>query len=81
MDFFQGTDVLEALFDAVLEITLRIAERELELLGPEVDVVRCGDDLGGEGGRHVRPCPGIRPFLDTTINSNSLLSQPHPHAY
>jgi len=144
-----GVDVLEALFDAVLEVTLRIAERELTLLGPEVDVVRCGDDLGGQTGlqisydhyarfikprhakffrkvkeltpaklmfhscgsiveilddlvdigvdiinpvqvsgrlagkssRHVQPCPGICSLLDTTINSNSLLSQPHPHVY
>jgi hypothetical protein len=46
-------DVLEALFDTVLEITLRIAERELELLGTEVDVVRCGDDLGGQTGLQI----------------------------
>ena len=53
MDFILGTDVLEALFDAVLEITLRIAERELEAFGSEVDVVRCGDDLGGQSGLQV----------------------------
>jgi uroporphyrinogen decarboxylase len=52
-DFILGTGVLEALFDAVLEITLRIAERELELLGGEVDVVRCGDDLGGQTGLQI----------------------------
>ncbi|MDO8943643.1 MAG: hypothetical protein Q7U75_10695, partial [Desulfobacterales bacterium] len=52
-DFILGTDVLEALFDAILEITLRIAERELELLGTEVDVVRCGDDLGGQTGLQI----------------------------
>jgi uroporphyrinogen decarboxylase len=51
MDFILGTDMLEALFDAVLEITLRIAERELEAF--EVDVVRCGDDLGGQTGLQV----------------------------
>ena len=53
MDFILGTDVLEALFDTVLEITLRIAERELEAFGSEVDVVRCGDDLGGQTGLQV----------------------------
>ena len=53
MDFILGTNVLEALFDAVLEITLRIAERELEAFGSEVDVVRCGDDLGGQSGLQV----------------------------
>jgi len=52
-DFILGVDVLEALFDAVLEVTLRIAERELKLLGPEVDVVRCGDDLGGQTGLQI----------------------------
>ena len=52
-DFILGVEVLEALFDAVLEVTLRIAERELELLGAEVDVVRCGDDLGGQTGLQV----------------------------
>jgi uroporphyrinogen decarboxylase len=52
-DFILGADVLEALFDAVLEITLRIAERELERFGAEVDVVRCGDDLGAQNGLQV----------------------------
>jgi hypothetical protein len=40
-------------FDAILAITLRIAERELELLGAEVDAVRCGDDLGGQTGLQI----------------------------
>jgi uroporphyrinogen decarboxylase len=53
MDFILGTDVLDTLFDAVLEITLRITERELEAFGSEVDVVRCGDDLGGQTGLQV----------------------------
>jgi len=52
-DFILGTDVLEALFDAVLDITIRIAERELEAFGRDVDVVRCGDDLGGQNGLQV----------------------------
>jgi uroporphyrinogen decarboxylase len=63
-DFILATDVLDALFDAVLDITIRIAERELEAFGREVDVVRCGDDLGGQNGlqmsrehylRHIKP--------------------------
>jgi uroporphyrinogen decarboxylase len=63
-DFILGTDVLDALFDAVLDITIRIAERELEAFGRDVDVVRCGDDLGGQNGlqvsrehylRHIKP--------------------------
>ncbi len=52
-DFILGTDVLEALFDAVLDITIRITERELEAFGRDVDVVRCGDDLGGQNGLQV----------------------------
>jgi uroporphyrinogen decarboxylase len=52
-DFILGTDVLESLFDAVLDITIRIAERELEAFGRDVDVVRCGDDLGGQNGLQV----------------------------
>jgi uroporphyrinogen decarboxylase len=52
-DFILGTDVLEALFDAVLDVTIRIAERELEAFGRDVDVVRCGDDLGGQNGLQV----------------------------
>lgn len=52
-DFILGADLLEALFDAVLEITLRIAERELERFGADVDVVRCGDDLGAQNGLQV----------------------------
>jgi len=52
-DFILGTDVLEALFDAVLDITIRITERELEAFGRDVDVVRCGDDLGGQNGLPV----------------------------
>ena len=63
-DFILATDVLDALFDTVLDITMRIAERELEAFGREVDVVRCGDDLGGQNGlqmsrehylRHIKP--------------------------
>lgn len=52
-DFILGTGVLEALFDAVLDITIRITERELEAFGRDVDVVRCGDDLGGQSGLQV----------------------------
>jgi uroporphyrinogen decarboxylase len=41
---------LEALFDAVLEITLRIAKNELREVGKEVDIVICADDLGAQTG-------------------------------
>lgn len=52
-DFILGADVLEALFDTILDITLRIAERELKAFGRKVEVVRCGDDLGGQNGLQV----------------------------
>ena len=41
---------LEALFDAVLEVTLRIAKHELKEVGKEVDIVICADDLGAQTG-------------------------------
>jgi uroporphyrinogen decarboxylase len=41
---------LEALFDAVLEVTLRIAKHQLAEVGREVDIVICADDLGAQTG-------------------------------
>jgi uroporphyrinogen decarboxylase len=41
---------LEALFDAILEITLRIAKRQLAEVGREVDIIICADDLGAQTG-------------------------------
>ncbi|RPJ17719.1 MAG: hypothetical protein EHM37_00285 [Deltaproteobacteria bacterium] len=49
-DFILETKVMEALFDAVLEITTRITERELREIGAEVDIVICADDLGTQNG-------------------------------
>ncbi len=45
-DFAIHPKRLEALFDAILEITLQMAKYELEGVGREVDIVICGDDLG-----------------------------------
>jgi len=64
VDFALNTDMLNALFDAVLEITMHIARRQLEAVGREVDVVYCSDDLGSQNGlqvgrehylRHIKP--------------------------
>jgi uroporphyrinogen decarboxylase len=52
-DFILGTDVMEALFDAILEVTMTIARRELDVIGQEVDVVICADDLGMQNGLQV----------------------------
>jgi uroporphyrinogen decarboxylase len=41
---------LEALFDAVLEITLQIAKHQLAEVGREVDIIICADDLGAQTG-------------------------------
>jgi len=52
-DFAEDTHLLEALFDAVLEINLHIAKRALETVGKEVDIVICADDLGAQEGLQV----------------------------
>jgi uroporphyrinogen decarboxylase len=49
-DFASNTRALEALFDAVLDVTLQVARRELEAVGREVDIVICADDLGTQQG-------------------------------
>lgn len=42
--------VLEALFDAVLEVNLEIAKNELKEVGQDIDVVVSGDDLATQKG-------------------------------
>jgi len=49
-DFIINTKVLEALFDAVLEINMQLAKHTLEEVGQDSDVVICGDDLGSQIG-------------------------------
>ncbi|NWF53753.1 MAG: hypothetical protein HXY45_03055, partial [Syntrophaceae bacterium] len=46
IDFVLHPRRLEALFDAVLEVTLQTAKNELKTVGREVDIVICADDLG-----------------------------------
>jgi uroporphyrinogen decarboxylase len=46
MDFVLDSKRLEALFDAVMEVTLAISRRQLLEVGNEVDIVLCSDDLG-----------------------------------
>jgi len=55
MDFVLNTQVLEALFEAVFEVTLRMAENELREVGQEVDVVMFEDDLGAQNGLQISP--------------------------
>ncbi len=47
--------LLEALFDAILEINMAICEDALRLVGDQVDVVMAGDDLGMQDRPQVSP--------------------------
>jgi len=49
-DFILNPRRLEALFDAVLEVTLQWARNELKEVGKDVDIVICADDLGTQTG-------------------------------
>ncbi len=53
MDFILNPRLLEALFDAVLEVTMRTARNQLLEVGREVDIVICADDLGTQNGLQV----------------------------
>ena len=48
VDFASDPIFLEALFDAVLEVTMEVARRELEAVGRNVNVVFFADDLGDQ---------------------------------
>ncbi len=50
MDFILNPRRLETLFDAVLEVTLQMARKELLEVGKDVDIVICADDLGTQTG-------------------------------
>jgi uroporphyrinogen decarboxylase len=50
MDFILNPRRIEALFDAVLEVTLQMARNELREVGKDVDIVICADDLGTQTG-------------------------------
>jgi uroporphyrinogen decarboxylase len=54
-DFILNRKVLEALADAVLNVSLEIARRVLASVGKDVDVVLCADDLGAQSGLQVSP--------------------------
>lgn len=54
-DVALNTDFLEALFDAILEVTLQIAKNMLEEVGNDMDVAMCGDDVATQSGLQVSP--------------------------
>jgi uroporphyrinogen decarboxylase len=51
--FEVGTELLELLFDCILDINIRITEKALKEIGQEVDVVACADDLGTQRGLQI----------------------------
>jgi uroporphyrinogen decarboxylase len=59
-DIAANAPFLEALFDAVLDINMRITENELRAIGQEVDIVFCADDLGTQTGLQMRKADYLR---------------------
>jgi uroporphyrinogen decarboxylase len=55
MDFALNQDLLAALFDAVMEVSMAICERQLAEVGAEVDVILTADDLGVQRGLMMAP--------------------------
>lgn len=53
MDFISNPKLLDALFDAVLEVNSQICKNVLKEIGSEVDVIATGDDLGTQNGLQV----------------------------
>jgi len=47
-DFVAEPKRLEALFDAILDVTMAITKRQLQAVGRDVDVVLTSDDLGSQ---------------------------------
>ena len=52
-DIALNSRILEALFDALLEITIPMAKNVLNEVGQAVDVVTCGDDVGAQHGLQI----------------------------
>ena len=55
VDFCLNRDLLAALFDAVLEVSLAICEHQLREVGADVDVILTADDLGVQQGLMISP--------------------------
>lgn len=55
MDFAANRRILEALCDAVLEVSLATCREVLREVGSEVDVLLASDDLGGQNGLLMSP--------------------------
>lgn len=52
-DLALNTKLIEALFDAVLDVTLQMAKNTLREVGQEVDVIICSDDIGAQMGLQI----------------------------
>jgi uroporphyrinogen decarboxylase len=55
VDFALNHDLLTALFDAVLEVSLAICAHQLDEVGADVDVILTADDLGVQQGLMMSP--------------------------
>jgi uroporphyrinogen decarboxylase len=55
VDFALNQDLLAALSDAVLEVSLAICARQLDEVGAEVDVILTADDLGVQQSLQISP--------------------------
>jgi uroporphyrinogen decarboxylase len=55
VDFALNHDLLTALFDAVLEVSLSICAHQLDEVGADVDVILTADDLGVQRGLMMSP--------------------------
>lgn len=53
-DIALNTKIIEALFDATLEVSMQMAKHILKEVGQEVDVITCGDDLGDQRRLQIR---------------------------
>jgi uroporphyrinogen decarboxylase len=52
-DFILNPKLLEALFDAIMEVTMRICRNILKEVGQEVDIILTADDLGAQSGPQI----------------------------
>ena len=55
MDLAANQTIAGALFDAILETRMASTARILDIVGPHVDVIMTGDDMGTQGGPQFSP--------------------------
>ena len=55
MDLAADQKLAAALFDAILEVRMAVASNILDVVGPHVDVIMAGDDIGAQNGLQCSP--------------------------